>query len=107
MAENDHFRRAVRICDRPISLGLADYDPDLVQGVIVTAAEIDRQIALYRSLKAGERCSITGLQPNRGMVMLAGACIVRTILEKRGKDRLTVSDRGLRHGLIAERFGQS
>jgi exopolyphosphatase/guanosine-5'-triphosphate,3'-diphosphate pyrophosphatase len=90
-----------------VSLGLADYDPDLVQGAIVTAAEIDRQIALYRSLTAEDRRSITGLQPNRGAVILAGACIVRTILEKLGQDRLTVSDRGLRHGLIAERFGQS
>jgi exopolyphosphatase/guanosine-5'-triphosphate,3'-diphosphate pyrophosphatase len=37
-------------------------------------------------------------------VILAGACIVRGILSKLGCDALTVSDRGLRHGLIAERF---
>lgn len=89
-----------------VSLGLAEYDPDAIQGAIVTLAEIDRQIELYRALDAEERRSVTGLQPNRGAVILAGACIVRTILEKLGKDRLTVSDRGLRHGLVAERFGQ-
>jgi len=38
-------------------------------------------------------------------VILAGACIVRTIIDKLGQDRLTVSDRGLRHGLLVERFG--
>ena len=38
-------------------------------------------------------------------VILAGACIVRTVLEKAGAESLTVSDRGLRHGLIVERFG--
>jgi hypothetical protein len=27
------------------------------------------------------------------------------VLEKLGKPGLTVSDRGLRHGLLAERFG--
>jgi exopolyphosphatase/guanosine-5'-triphosphate,3'-diphosphate pyrophosphatase len=78
----------------------------VVQVAILTAAEDDREIALYRSLKAEQRRSITGLQPNRGRVILAGACIVRTILEKLGKNRLTISDRALRHGLLAERFGQ-
>jgi exopolyphosphatase/guanosine-5'-triphosphate,3'-diphosphate pyrophosphatase len=38
-------------------------------------------------------------------VILAGACIVRTVLEKLGRGSLTVSDRGLRHGLMLERFG--
>jgi exopolyphosphatase/guanosine-5'-triphosphate,3'-diphosphate pyrophosphatase len=89
-----------------VSLALDPYDPDAIQGAIVTAAEIDRQIELYRTLDAEGRRSITGLQSNRGAVILAGACIVRTILEAIGKDRLTVSDRGLRHGLLAERFGQ-
>jgi exopolyphosphatase/guanosine-5'-triphosphate,3'-diphosphate pyrophosphatase len=40
-------------------------------------------------------------------VILAGACIVRTVLAKLGADSLTVSDRGLRHGLLAERFASS
>jgi exopolyphosphatase / guanosine-5'-triphosphate,3'-diphosphate pyrophosphatase len=38
-------------------------------------------------------------------VILAGACIVRTVLEKLGRDSFTVSDRALRHGVLAERFG--
>jgi exopolyphosphatase/guanosine-5'-triphosphate,3'-diphosphate pyrophosphatase len=38
-------------------------------------------------------------------VILAGACIVRTVMAKLGCESLTVSDRGLRHGLLAERFG--
>ena len=48
-----------------------------------------------------------GLEQGAPLMKAAGACIVGTILGKLGKDRLTVSDRGLRHGLIAERFGQS
>jgi len=47
---------------------------------------------------------VIGLQPKRAEVILAGACIVRTVMEKLGKERLTVSDRGLRHGVLAERF---
>jgi exopolyphosphatase/guanosine-5'-triphosphate,3'-diphosphate pyrophosphatase len=38
-------------------------------------------------------------------VILAGACIVRTVIAKLGRQSATVSDRGLRHGLLLERFG--
>jgi exopolyphosphatase/guanosine-5'-triphosphate,3'-diphosphate pyrophosphatase len=84
---------------------LAKYDPAIVQGTVLNRAEIDRQIELYRSQDAAARRAIVGLQPKREEVILAGACIVRTVMEKLGKDSLTVSDRGLRHGLLAERFG--
>jgi exopolyphosphatase/guanosine-5'-triphosphate,3'-diphosphate pyrophosphatase len=84
---------------------LATYDPDIVQGTILDRAEIDRQIELYRTHPTEERRQIVGLQPKRAEVILAGACIVRTVMAKLGCESLTVSDRGLRHGLLAERFG--
>ena len=83
---------------------LAAYDPDVVQGTVLDRAEIDRQIDLYRSRTAERRREIVGLQPARAEVILAGACIVRTVLDKLHCDELTVSDRGLRHGLLVERF---
>jgi exopolyphosphatase/guanosine-5'-triphosphate,3'-diphosphate pyrophosphatase len=84
---------------------LATYDPAVVQGSVLDRAEIDRQIELYRSRDADARRAIVGLQPKRAEVILAGACIVRTIMEKLGKQSFAVSDRGLRHGVLAERFG--
>jgi exopolyphosphatase/guanosine-5'-triphosphate,3'-diphosphate pyrophosphatase len=84
--------------------GLATYDRDVVHGTILDRAEIDRQIELYRLRDGDERRHIIGLQPNRAEVILAGACIVRTVLAKLGRESLTVSDRGLRHGLLVERF---
>ncbi len=88
-----------------VSRALPDYDPDVVHGTVLDVAEIDRQIELYRSRAAPERRGIVGLQPARAEVVLAGACIVRTIATLTGQDSLTVSDRGLRHGVAAERFG--
>ncbi|KQS97018.1 Ppx/GppA phosphatase family protein [Cellulomonas sp. Leaf395] len=88
-----------------VMLGLESYDPVAVQGSILERGEVDRQIEMYRTLDADARRSIVGLQPKRAEVILAGACIVRTVMDKLGADRLTVSDRGLRHGLIDERFG--
>ena len=68
-------------------------------------AEIDRQIELYRSRDAAQRRGIVGLQPKRAEVILAGACIVRTVMDKLRQHSVRVSDRGLRHGLLVERFG--
>ena len=67
-------------------------------------AEIDRQIELYRTTPLDQRGAIVGLQPKRADVILAGACIVRTVMEMPGKNEVTVSDCGLRHGLLVERF---
>ena len=88
-----------------VKLALETYDAEAVQGTVLDAAEIDRQIELYRTRDAVERRNIVGLQPARAEVILAGACIVRTVLAKLDRDSLVVSDRGLRHGLLMERFG--
>ena len=88
-----------------VKLELADYDPDAVRGSTLEAGEVERQIELYRTRSADERRGIVGLQPKRAEVILAGACIVRTVLDKLGRDSLIASDRGLRHGLMLERFG--
>jgi exopolyphosphatase/guanosine-5'-triphosphate,3'-diphosphate pyrophosphatase len=83
---------------------LSTYDADIVHGTVLDLAEIDRQIELYRTRNAEQRRHIAGLQPARAEVILAGACIVRSILTKLHLDSLTVSDRGLRHGVFASRF---
>jgi exopolyphosphatase / guanosine-5'-triphosphate,3'-diphosphate pyrophosphatase len=88
-----------------VAHGMTAYDPDVIQGSRLERAEIDRQIELYRTRDAAGRREIPGLQPNRAEVILAGACIVRTVLATLAADALTVSDRGLRHGLLTERFG--
>ena len=83
---------------------LAKYNPDIVQGSVIERDEVERQIELYRSRSLDERRTIVGLQPKRADVILAGACIVKTVMVKLNKDSLSVSDKGLRHGLLIERF---
>jgi len=83
---------------------LAQYDPDLIQGSVLTLEEIERQTALYQSKTIAERREIVGLQPKRADVILAGAIIVSVIMRKAGVNAFTVSDQGLRHGLIVDRF---
>lgn len=85
--------------------GLHHYAPDVVHATVLDLGEVDRQIEVYRTRSADERRAIAGLQPARAEVILAGACVVHTILTLTGQDALTVSDRGLRHGVAVERFG--
>ena len=88
-----------------VSHGMTRYDPEVIQGSVLERAEVARQLELYRARSADERRSIPGLQPKRAEVILAGACIVASVMDALGVDRLTVSDRGLRHGVLATRFG--
>jgi exopolyphosphatase/guanosine-5'-triphosphate,3'-diphosphate pyrophosphatase len=88
-----------------VMLRMAVYDPEKVQGSVLSREEVDRQIELYRSRDIEARREIVGLQPLRAGVILAGACVVRTVMDKLGRETLRVSDRGLRHGLLTDRFG--
>ena len=84
---------------------MAKYDPDVIQGSMLEKAEVERQIEVYRTSSLDDRREIVGLQPKRADVILAGACIVKTVMDKLGKDKMSISDRGLRHGLLIDRFG--
>ncbi|HJX07658.1 MAG TPA: Ppx/GppA family phosphatase [Actinomycetota bacterium] len=88
-----------------VALELDPYDAAVVHGAALSSEELDRQIERYRSIDADGRRAIVGFQPNRAEVILAGACIVRTVMELLGARELIVSDRGIRHGVFLDRFG--
>jgi exopolyphosphatase/guanosine-5'-triphosphate,3'-diphosphate pyrophosphatase len=58
-------------------------------------------------MDARDRRIIAGMPPAREDIILAGACIIRAIMEKMNADALTVSNRGLRHGVLMDRFGSA
>ena len=85
-----------------VSLGMTRYDPEVIQGSVLSRKEVLRQIQAYSSKTVARRCEMPGLQPGRADVILAGACILQVIMDRLGAEELTVSDRGLRHGLAWE-----
>jgi exopolyphosphatase/guanosine-5'-triphosphate,3'-diphosphate pyrophosphatase len=89
-----------------VKFKMETYDPDVVQGSVLTLTELKEMAAMFASMTLEERKGVTGLQPKRADVILAGTCIVCTILELLGASSFTVSDRGLRHGLIYELFSK-
>lgn len=87
-----------------VKLKMERYDPDLIQGAALTRDDVDGLITLFRSMQLDDRRKIVGLQPKRAEVIIGGACIVRGIMECLGVAELTMSDRGLRHGLMFRLF---
>ncbi len=83
---------------------MVKYDPDVIQGSTLTCADIEEQIKEYSSRTVEQRKELPGLQPKRADVILAGACILKVITERLGCDALTISDRGVRHGLAFDLF---
>ena len=57
------------------------------------------------ALTTQERARLPGMEPKRADVIVAGAVLVVAALELGGFDALTVSDRGVRWGLLHDRFG--
>lgn len=82
------------------------YDPDVVQGSVLTLEELKGMADVFVSMTLEERKTVTGLHPKRADVILAGTCIVLSILEMLHVPSFTVSDRGLRHGLTYELFNR-
>jgi exopolyphosphatase/guanosine-5'-triphosphate,3'-diphosphate pyrophosphatase len=74
-------------------------------GAPLTRGEAERQITLYASMDCESRKKIPGLEAERADIILPGACIAAALMDLFGIDRLAVSARGLRHGVMDSMFG--
>ena len=81
------------------------YDATLVHGAELSRAEIESTVQRLAHLPVMLRRTLPGLQPKRADVIVAGGIILRTAIDCLGASSVTVSDRGLRWGLLADRFG--
>ena len=86
---------------------MVKYQPEVIQGSTLTRADIAQQIKAYSQRTIQQRRELPGMQPKRADVILAGACILQVIIDRFGVDALTISDRGLRHGLAFELFNKN
>lgn len=89
-----------------VMLGLTDYDSSRVDGCTLSRGEADRQVALYASMSALQRREIAGLPRERADIILAGACILCASMDFCGVGSITVSNRGLRYGVMEQLFAQ-
>lgn len=83
---------------------LPAYDPELVEGSRLSRDQVAALLELLRGKTIAERKLVVGLEPKRADVILAGAALALGIMDRLGCGLLTVSDRGLRHGLMHDRY---
>jgi exopolyphosphatase/guanosine-5'-triphosphate,3'-diphosphate pyrophosphatase len=87
-----------------VSRAIEPYDATKVHGAIMPFAEVNAVVARLNSLDLTARKQLPGLQPKRADVIPAGGLILEEAMKRLKALELTVSDHGLRWGLLADRF---
>ncbi len=85
--------------------GIEPYDAKRVHGARMLLSELTSLVDRLFQLSVAQRKELKGIEPKRADVIAAGGAILQCAMERLGVRELTVSDRGLRWGLLAERFG--
>ena len=81
-----------------LDLGLIEYDPDVVDGHELTARAVEAQLERLAPLSPAERRRVPGLDPERGPVIVAGAVILREVLDRYGLEAIEASEHDLLDG---------
>lgn len=84
-----------------IQIGLRSWDREAVHGSRLTRADLRRFIDQLLASDAAQRRELAAVAPERADLLLAGACVLEAVLTALQRESLTVSDGGLRHGLLA------
>jgi exopolyphosphatase/guanosine-5'-triphosphate,3'-diphosphate pyrophosphatase len=85
-----------------MQLKLGAYDPDKINHLVLTRAQVAALAELMAGLSEAARARLAGIEPAKAGVMVAGALIVLTILEICRQDSLVVIDAGLLEGVLHE-----
>ena len=81
-------------------LHLPQYDPQWVHGFELHYDDIRQSFDLLKGMTLDEIRSIPQISAGRADVILAGVIILLEFMDTAGLEKITVSDRGLRYGLI-------
>ena len=88
-----------------VAQALPVYDAGRVHGSTLRHGDLRALLARLAGLTTAERAGLPGMEPKRADVIVAGAVLVGAAMELGGFAELTVSDRGVRWGLLHDRFG--
>lgn len=84
-----------------LELGLTSYDAEKVHGGTLSNAALRTWIDRLLIATPEERQTLVAVSPGRADTLLAGATILLRVLEHARRQSFRVSDRGLRHGVLA------
>lgn len=87
-----------------ISLGMHDWDATKVHGLELPRGELDTIAHRLAGKSLAERKTIAGLAPKRADVIVAGAFLAAACVRALGAETVTIGDRGVRWGYLAEKL---
>ena len=85
-----------------VGLGLREFTPEQIEQHRMTIPQLAEVIKRLKSLTIAERRERLALHPLRADIILAGAAILGTFLERYRREEIVVSIRGVRYGLLHE-----
>jgi exopolyphosphatase / guanosine-5'-triphosphate,3'-diphosphate pyrophosphatase len=83
-----------------LTLHLAAFDAARVHGARLSRAQVHSLCERLWNLPLSDRVALPGLQPGRADVIPVGAEILVRVMERLGFQAVTISDRGVRWGLL-------
>jgi exopolyphosphatase/guanosine-5'-triphosphate,3'-diphosphate pyrophosphatase len=83
-----------------LDLRIPEFDRNLVNRHTLTIESIDRIFLELRPLTLDQLRRYPQIHPSRADILLAGIIILRETLRKVNLSKITVSDRGLRYGIV-------
>ncbi|MFQ5751962.1 MAG: Ppx/GppA family phosphatase, partial [bacterium] len=89
-----------------INFQLNIYDSELVDNSILARSQIAKIVDELKTKTIQERRLMPGLKPERADVILSGAIILLAFMRQVNFEKVIVSDRGLRFGLLLKFFGE-
>jgi exopolyphosphatase/guanosine-5'-triphosphate,3'-diphosphate pyrophosphatase len=89
-----------------MDLAMEGYDASKIENYVLTRSVVDDMLQSLLKSGLAERRAMPGLRPERADVILAGVTILAELLDFFDFQKMTVSDRGLRFGLLLETAGR-
>lgn len=80
------------------------YDPEKINGYRISKGGIKNILNLLAGMTNEERINLPGVEEGREDLIVAGALVTYKVMEWFGFDEMTVSDSGLREGLVADLY---
>lgn len=82
-----------------VALGLEAYDGARVHGLELKTDELRRVVESLAAKTVADRRTVSGLEPKRADVIVAGGLVALALLDRWGSKAVRISDRGVRWGI--------
>lgn len=82
------------------------YDPELVHGYFLSRQRVAAILEMLEKMSPDQRKGVSGLQPERADIIVAGTRIVRAIIEGLDGNGITVSETDIMYGLLYSELEQ-